>query len=96
MSLQESTASVVEYSDAQSRSNSDLHGRWLFIARMGWIALTLLILALNVLAIPNYYFLTQAVCRPGALCISGLTQVEIHQLQQLGLSPKFMTIYQIG
>ena len=73
-----------------------LHGRWLFIARAGWVALTLLVLTLNAIAIPQANALMQAVCQPGALCIYGLTPAEVRQIQQLGLSPGFLAAYQIG
>jgi hypothetical protein len=96
MSLQQSQKSSVEHSAAHHASKTSLHGRWLFMARMGWIALTLLVLTLNTIAIPHYYALTQTVCRPGTSCILGLTHVELRQLRQLGLSPEFLTHYQIG
>ena len=69
MSLQQSPTSSVEHHSAHNESETRLHGRWLFIARAGWVALTLLVLTLNAIAIPQADALLQAVCRPGALCI---------------------------
>ena len=96
MSLQQSPTSAVEQSGARNESKTRLHGRWLFIARAGWVALTLLILMLNAIAIPHANAWLQAVCQPGALCTSGLTPADLRQLQQLGLSPGFLAAYQIG
>ena len=52
MSLQQSPRSAVEHSGVRNESETRLHGRWLFIARAGWVALTLLVLTLNAIAIP--------------------------------------------
>src|SRR5712692_9768397 len=96
MSLQQSPTSTVERPDVHNGSQMRLRGRWLFVARAGWVVLTLLVLALNAIAIPRAVTLLQAVCQPGALCISGLTPTDLRQLQQLGLSPGFLAAYQIG
>ncbi|HEX6779450.1 MAG TPA: hypothetical protein VF099_14665 [Ktedonobacterales bacterium] len=74
-----------------------LRGRWLFVVRVGWVALTLLILTLNFLAIPQADALLQAVCQPGAHCLSGqLTQADLRQIQQFGLTPGFLAAYQVA
>ncbi|MGZ6368499.1 MAG: hypothetical protein ACXWPS_21410 [Ktedonobacteraceae bacterium] len=54
-----------------SETDTQLHGRWLFIARTGWVALTLLVLILNAIAIPQANALLQSVCQPGAMCNYG-------------------------
>ena len=79
-----------------STNPTRLHGRWMLIARVGWVALTLLVLTLNAIAIPQADALLQAVCKPGALCINGWTPAEVSQLQQSGLSPGFLAAYKIG
>jgi hypothetical protein len=96
MSLQQSPTSSVEHLNARDESETRLHGRWLYIARAGWVALTLLVLTLNAIAIPQADALLQAVCQPGALCINGWTPAEVSQLQQAGLSPGFLAAYNIG
>src|SRR6266699_374584 len=96
MSPQQSPTIDIERPDAHNGSQTRLHGRWLFIARAGWVVLTLLVLTLNAISIPRAVTLLQAVCQPGALCISGLTPADLRQLQQLGLSPGFLAAYQIG
>src|SRR5437588_9198385 len=84
MNLQQSPTSAVEHLSARNESETRLHGRGLFIARAGWVALTLLVLTLNAIAIPQADALLQAVCQPGALCI-GWTPAEVSHLQQSGL-----------
>jgi hypothetical protein len=96
MNLQQSPAIDIERPDVHKGSQTRLRGRCLFIARAGWIVLTLLVLTLNAISIPRADALLQAVCQPGALCISGLTPADLRQLQQLGLSPGFLAAYQIG
>src|SRR6266571_5171165 len=96
MSLQQNPTSAVEHSGARNEPKTRLHGRWLFIARAGRVALTLLVLTLNAIAIPHAYALLQAVCQPGATCIYGWTPAELRQLQQAGLLPGLLAAYQIG
>jgi hypothetical protein len=96
MNLQQSLTSTIERPDVHNESQMRPRGRGLFIARAGWVVLTLLVLALNAISIPRAVTLLQAVCQPGALCISGLTPADLRQLQQLGLSPGFLAAYQIG
>jgi hypothetical protein len=96
MNLQQSPTITAERPGVRSKSETRLHGRWLLITRVGWVVLTLLVLTLNAIAIPRTDALLQAVCQPGALCISGLTPADLRQLQQLGLSSGFLAAYQIG
>lgn len=74
-----------------------LTGRWLTTARAGWVTLTLMVIALNLLAVPKAYDLFRSVCLPGAHC-SGyhLTAYDLHLLHQLDLSPSFLSAYNIG
>jgi lipoprotein signal peptidase len=73
-----------------------LHGRWLLIARVGWIVLTLLILMLNVVMIPRYYAVLQAHCQPGSQCFAlQLNAYDRQFLHQSGLSLGFLAAYQI-
>src|SRR5258707_4611833 len=96
MSLQQSPTIDIERPDVRNESETRLPVRSLFIARAGWVALTLLVLTLNAVAIPRTDALLQAVCQPGMVCISGLTTAKVSQLQQSGLSPGFLAAYQIG
>jgi hypothetical protein len=96
MSLQQSPTSAVEHSGARDESKTRLHGCWLFIARAGWVAMTLLVLTLNAIAIPQANALLQTVCQQGALCVNGWTPAEVSQIKQFGLSPGLLAAYQIG
>jgi hypothetical protein len=73
-----------------------LRGRWSLVARAGWIALTVLVLTLNAIAIPRADALLQVACQPGPVCISGLTSADLRQLQQSGVTPGFLAAYQIA
>jgi hypothetical protein len=73
-----------------------LRGRWLLIARVGWVVLTLLILVLNAVMLPRYDALLQSPCQPGAPCFSlQLTPYDLRLLHQLGLSLGFLAAYQV-
>lgn len=73
-----------------------LRGRWLVAARLGWLALTVAVVGLNVLAIPKTYDLIHSVCQPGAHCNSfQLSAYDLHLLRQLNLTPGFLSAYNI-
>src|SRR5579871_662437 len=72
------------------------HGRWLLVARVSWIVLTLLVLVANVVMLPRFYTQLLSPCQPGPLCFSiQLTSHDVSLLHQLGLSLNFLAIYQI-
>jgi hypothetical protein len=82
---------------APGADETRLHGRWLLVTRVGWIALTVLVLTLSAFAIPKAKALLQAVCQPGAQCLGiQLTPADLHMLHQLDLSPGFLAAYQVG
>jgi hypothetical protein len=96
MNLQQSPTSTVEHLSARNESETHLHGRWLLIARVGWMVLTLLILTLNVAMIPRYYAVLQAHCQPGPQCFAlQLTAYDRQLLHQFGLSLGFLAAYQV-
>ena len=73
-----------------------LHGRWLLIARAGWIALALLVLVLNIVMIPRFDALLQAPCQPDQTCFAlQLTAYDRQLLHQLGFSLGFLAAYQV-
>jgi len=96
MNRQQSPTSTVEPLSARSESVTRLQGRWLILARVGWIVLTLLILSLNVVMIPKYYAVLQAHCQPGSTCFAlQLTAYDRQLLHQFGLSLHFVAAYQV-
>ncbi len=100
MNLRHATAQAsanTERTETHHATSTRLHGRWLLIARVGWIVLTLLILTLSAIALTRLDALTQSVCQPGTPCLSvQLTQADLRLLHQLGLSPGFLAAYQVG
>ncbi len=77
--------------------DTDLHGPWLLIGRAGWLALALLVLVLSTLAIPGAYSTLQSLCEPGVRCVAvQLTPYDLRLLRQIGLTPSFLAVYQVG
>jgi len=70
-----------ERSDVRHGSETHLHGRWLVLARAGWITVTLTLVILNLIALPDTYG-SYFTFPPSVL----------HELHRLGLSP---TLYGI-
>ncbi len=96
MNLQQSPTITVERPGARNGSETRLQGRWLLIARVGWMVLTLLILTLNVVMIPRYDVVLQAHCQPGPQCFAlQLTAYDRQFLHQFGLSLGFLAAYHV-
>jgi MFS family permease len=62
-------------------SETRLHGRWLVLARVGWIIVTVTLVILNIIALPDTY-----------LAYFRFTPQQLQDLHRLGLSP---TLYGI-
>jgi hypothetical protein len=75
------STSNVEHPDMHERSETRLHGRLLVLARVGWIAVTVTLVILNLIALPDTY---------GSYFT--LTPPVLQDLHRLGLSP---TLYSI-
>src|SRR5579863_49402 len=81
MNLQQSPTSNIERPDMHDRSERRLHGRRLVLAQAGWIAVTVTLVILNLIALPDTY---------GAYFT--FTPQMLQDLHRLGLSP---TLYSI-
>jgi hypothetical protein len=71
----------IERPEVRNGSETHLHGRWLVLARVGWIAVTVTLVILNLIALPDTY---------GAYFT--FTPQVLQDLHRLGLSP---TLYSI-
>src|SRR6266702_4286501 len=73
--------------DARPESAIRLHGRWLLLARGAWLAVTSLILGLNIVAIPRYYAVLETTCAAPVNCFPDqLTATNVQGLYALGIS----------
>ncbi|HKF38083.1 MAG TPA: hypothetical protein VKB35_14400 [Ktedonobacteraceae bacterium] len=81
MNQKQSPTSTIERPDMHARSETHLHGRWLVLARVGWIVVTVTLVILNLIALPDTY---------GSYFI--FTPQVLQDLHRLGLSP---TLYSI-
>ena len=82
-------------SSRSSAWNTILGNRWLFFARLGWLAIAALTVGLFVAGIPADYRQLQHGC-PSNPCVNGVTTVELHQLERLGVSPEFFAAYGVA
>jgi hypothetical protein len=91
-----SSASIKTSGHLPNTPNTRLQGRWLLIARVSWVVLTLLILTLNAVMIPRYDAVLQAHCQPRPQCFAlQLTAFDRQFLHQFGLSLGFLAAYQV-
>jgi hypothetical protein len=80
-----------------SQANVPGGGGWILAARVGWIVLTLLLLALTIVAIPRADALFQSICQPGTKCLGiQLAPADLQLLRQLGISPALLATYQVA
>src|SRR5260370_17114809 len=70
MNLDQSHIQTATNRPAPSRTGTHLRGGWLVLARAAWVVMTLLILGLNIAALPHYDALLQAVCTVPAKCFN--------------------------
>jgi hypothetical protein len=75
--------------------NTHLYGRWLVIARIGWIVLVTLTLGIFVATIPVYTGLLQTMCS-GTTCVSGQPAPDtVQALHTLGISTNLYAVFTI-
>src|SRR5215210_5453620 len=68
-----------------------LHGRWLLLARVAWVALTAIVVGLHVAGIP--YFYAREI---GNLNLGQLTSEQARVFENLGLTPEFCAAYTVA
>jgi hypothetical protein len=55
MNVQHNSTRTYDHPDVRNRSEISLHGRWLLLARVAWVVITILAIGLFVVALPSYY-----------------------------------------
>ncbi len=70
----------------EPHSYARLHGRWLVLARVGWVALVVLTLAIFFASLPVYLALLQTPCAGTACEWQQLTHSQVETLKGIGLS----------
>jgi hypothetical protein len=68
-----------------------LHGRWLLLARVAWVALTAIVVGLQVAGIPYFYARTI-----NNLNFDRLTTEQVQVFKNLGLTPEFYAAYTVA
>src|SRR5260221_8041057 len=94
MNLDQSHIQTATKRPAPSRTGTHLRGGWLVLARAAWVVMTLLILGLNIAALPHYDALLQAVCTVPAKCFND--QLTAADMQGLHASGSSIGVYEIG
>ena len=79
-----------------SADDTELHGRWLLLARIVWVIVVLLTLGLFVASIPSYFsYLHILTATPTTDFGSQLARQDVQQLQVVGLSIDFYAWYSV-
>jgi hypothetical protein len=95
MNVQHAPTEVTE--SREQHSSARLQGRWLLLARVGWVALVILTLGIFFASLPVYIALQQTPCA-GAACAYGigLTPEQVGVLKGMGLSPVAYAAYYVA
>ena len=88
MNVQRSSTNTLERPGVRNRSEAHLQGRWLVLARMLWIAMVVLILALLVATIPAFSDDLHHACATAA-CHTLIPPYTAQQYRAAGLSVNF-------
>jgi len=78
-----------------NNTTTQLHGRWLLLARMLWVTLTALTLGIYIASLPDYFAHLQTLCQ-GALCTPASGQLTLSAAQflhTLGITINGFAIY---
>ena len=70
---------------------STLRGRWLLLARLAWVALSAIVVGLQVAGIPFFY--ARSI---GNLNLGRLTSAQVRAVNNLGLTPEFYAAYTVA
>ena len=92
MNLQHTPTTPAEGSYLHNAKSTRLRGPWLALARILWIAMVVLILALFVASIPAFIASLDNVCKT-AVCQALIPTYSVRQYQAAGFSVNFVLIY---
>jgi hypothetical protein len=88
MNLQPASTPTTENNERPDEARTRLHGRWLVIARVVWVAVIVFSLSIFIESLPAYFAQLQTVCT-GVTCVYSygqLTPGTAQALHNLGLS----------
>jgi len=86
MNLHDAATQITSSHEQHHEADTRLHGRWLLLARMIWLALVVLTLSVCIASLPDYFTGLQTVCRLDACSYGQLSLDTAVTLQRFGLS----------
>jgi hypothetical protein len=94
MSVEHAPTAMTESREQQSSAR--LQGRWLVLARVGWVALVALTLAIFFASLPVYLAQLQTPCAGSACGFQQLTPEQVGVLKGIGLSTGDYAVYTVA
>ena len=86
MNLHHAATPITSSHAGHHEAETQLHGRWLLLARIVWFALVALTLSLYLASLPAFVTELQTVCRLAPCSYAHLSSETVVTLQSLGLS----------
>src|SRR5215471_1158820 len=95
MNLQHAGQATVSR-ERQHEADTQLHGRWLLLARIAWFALVALMLSVCLSSLPAYLSKLQTVCRFAVCSYGQLSPETVVALEHFGLSIGSYTVFMLA
>ena len=96
MNLHHAATQITSSHERHHQANTQLHGRWLLLARIVWFALVALTLSVCMASLPDYVTELQTVCRLAACSYGQLSPETVVALQHFGLSVSSYTTFMVA
>src|SRR5205814_3721066 len=91
MNVQHAPTAIAE--SRERHSYARLHGRWLVLARVVWVAVVVLALGLFIASIPTTFASLHMLCTAASCSNVGQPTDYVQELQAVGLSMDFYATY---
>jgi hypothetical protein len=96
MNLHHAATHITSSHEQHHEADTRLHGRWLLLARIVWLALVALTLGIYMASLPEYVTELQTVCRFAACSLGQLSPDQVVTLQHFGLSVGSYTAFMVA
>src|SRR5947209_5980315 len=96
MNLHHAATQITSSHERHHEADTQLHGRWLLLARIVWVALVALTLSIYLASLRDYFTVLQTVCRLAVCSLGQLSPDQAVTLQYFGLSVGSYTAFMVA
>ena len=96
MDLEHAVTPITASHERQHEADTQLHGRWLLLARLVWFAVVAFTLSVYMASLPEYLTTLQTVCRLAVCSYAQLSPETVVAFQRFGLSVGSYTAFMLS